>query len=120
MIDVDITLTMLDLIHTTVTTAYTTACEAEQYSILKHDCPALSDVDFFVACIVRACSKVDSGRDFLQHYRQIYGIDICHSSWFTACSNPRRSTMLEAVSSFFQLEIKKHMGSLGANDKSLI
>ena len=115
MLAINLTLSMLELIQSIVKKAYSNAANAERYPLWKLDCPVLSDIDFFVACIVLSFSKVDSGRDFLQYYEQLHGVKICRTSWFTACSSPRRCAMFEAVSPFFQLEIKQHMNSLGNN-----
>ena len=106
---------MYELIRNLATPAYEQAVVSERHPTWKRKCPKLSDIDFLVACIIKAFSKVDSGRDFLQHYRQVYKIDICHSTWFTECSNPRRILMFEAVSPFLQQQINKHMDSLGNN-----
>lgn len=113
--EIDLDSTMVELIRTLVKIAYDRAIASERHPIWMRKCPKLSDIDFFVACIIKTFSKVDSGRDFLQHYRQVYKVDLCHSTWFTECSNPRRIMMLEALSPFLQQAIKKHMDALGNN-----
>ena len=112
---IDLTVSLLQFIKELVTSAYQRAAEAERHPAWKLHCPKLPDIDFVLACIVRGFSKVDSGLDFLQHYEQVYGIKLCRSNWFNACSSPRRCQMLEAVSPFFQIVLKEHMASLGNN-----
>ena len=48
MIDLNLTLSMLELIQSIVKTAYSNATNAERYPLWKLDCPGLSDIEFFV------------------------------------------------------------------------
>ena len=86
--------------------AYQQAAEAVRHPLWKENCTKLPDEDFIVAVIIRCFSKVDSGRDFVQYYEQVYDVKICRSNWFAACTSQRRANMMNAVSPFICALIK--------------
>jgi hypothetical protein len=111
----DLNNNMFNLIRSIVENAYELASNAQRHILWKRACPKLSDVDFVIACIIRAISKVDSALEFLQDYEQIHKIKIPESTWFDACSNPRRLQMFEALSPFIQIQLKEKMGTLSVD-----
>lgn len=85
----------------------------EHYTRNGKDCPTVTDSDFIRLGCLRVLSQAQSGRDFLQHQREVFEEELERSTFFAVLHSQRRRRMLAEVSQMLYLQGTRHMEERG-------